>query len=82
VETLKVYKLFHSFGFGKVQMQWDKIVHEMHSKDPWIGVNGQSHKGLCIKLHKLTIFPADGAEKQRFYMQQTIKKPQTVTVCQ
>jgi hypothetical protein len=36
----------------------------------------------CIKLHKLTIFPADAAEKQCYYMQQTIKKPQRVMVCQ
>jgi hypothetical protein len=36
----------------------------------------------CIKLHKLTIFPADPAEKQHYYMQQMIKKPQGVTVCQ
>ncbi len=36
----------------------------------------------CIKLHKLTVFPADAAEKQRYYMQQMIKKPQRVTVRQ
>jgi hypothetical protein len=36
----------------------------------------------CIELHKLTIFPADAAEKQRYYMQQTIKKPQQVKVRQ
>jgi hypothetical protein len=36
----------------------------------------------CINLHKLTIFPADAAEKQRYYMRQTIKKPQRVTVRQ
>jgi hypothetical protein len=36
----------------------------------------------CIELHKLTMFPADAAEKQCYYMQQTIKKPQRVTVCQ
>ncbi len=57
-------------------------------KNPWVGVNGRSNKGICvhswisfmdcIKLHKLTIFPADAAEKQRYYMQQTIKKPQRV----
>ncbi len=73
-------------------MQWDKIMHEMHSKDPWIGVNGKSHQGLCVRswlssqdcieLHKLTIFPADAAEKQHFYMQQRIKKPQQVMVPQ
>jgi hypothetical protein len=36
----------------------------------------------CIELHKLTVFPANTAEKQRYYMQQTIKKPQQVTVHQ
>jgi hypothetical protein len=35
-----------------------------------------------IKLHKLTVFPADAAEKQCYYMQQTIKKPQQVRVHQ
>jgi hypothetical protein len=49
-------------------------VNEMHTKIPWIGVNGKSNKGICmrswisfmdcIKLHKLTVFPADVAEKQ------------------
>jgi hypothetical protein len=32
----------------------------------------------CIELHKLPIFPANAAEKQHFYMQQMIKKPQQV----
>ncbi len=36
----------------------------------------------CIELHNCTVFPADAAEKQRYYMQQTIKKPQQVTVRQ
>jgi hypothetical protein len=64
----------------------------MHTKNSWIGVNGKSNKGIrvkswisfmdCIELHKLTVFPADAAEKQRYYMQQMIKKPQRVTVCQ
>jgi hypothetical protein len=36
----------------------------------------------CIELHKLTIFPADAAKKQLYYMQQMIKKPQRVTVRQ
>jgi hypothetical protein len=91
-EAQKAYELFCCFIVGKARMQWDKIVTEMHSKDPWIGVNGKSHQGLCvhswlsfqdcIELHKLTIFPADATEKQCFYMQQTIKTPQQVTVCQ
>ncbi len=64
----------------------------MHTKDPWIGMNGSSNKGICIrswpsfldciKLHKLTIFPVDAAEKQHYYMTKMIKKPQQATVCQ
>ncbi len=73
-------------------MQWDRFVNEMHTKNPWIGVNGKTNKELqvhswisfidCIELHKLTVFPAGAAEKQRYYMQQMIKKPQRVTVHQ
>ncbi len=87
-----MYKLFNCFVIGEAQIQWDMIVTVMHSNDPWIGVNGKSHQGLhvrsrlsfqdCIELHKLTVFPADAAEKQHFYMQQTIEKPQQVMVRQ
>ncbi len=92
VETLKAYELLCCFVVGKAQTQWDKIMQEMHCKDPWIGVNFQSHNGLCmqswlsfqdcIKLHKLTVFPPDAAEKQQIYIQQMIKKPQQVIVHQ
>jgi hypothetical protein len=91
-QAQKAYKLICCFVVGKAQTQWDRIVNKMHTKNPWIGVNGKSNKGICmkswisfmdcIKLHKLTIFPADAAEKQHYYMQQTIKKPQRVTVHQ
>ncbi len=36
----------------------------------------------CLELHKLTVFSADAAEKQRFYIQQAVRKPQRVTVQQ
>ncbi len=91
-QAQKAYKLFRCFIVGKAQAQWDRIVNEMHTKNPWIGVNSNSNKGTCMKswisfmdcieLHKLTIFPADTAEKQHYYMQQMIKKPQQVTVHQ
>ncbi len=85
-QAQKAYVLFRCFVIGDARMEWDRIVNEMHTKNPWIGVNGKSNKGVrvkswisfmdCIKLHKLTVFPADAAEKQRYYMQQMIKKPQ------
>jgi hypothetical protein len=71
-EAQKEYELFYCFVVGKVQTQWDRIVNEMHTKNPWIRVNGKANKGICIhfwiffmdciELLKLTIFPADAAE--------------------
>ncbi len=91
-QAQKPYKLFRCFVVGKAQTQWDRTVNEMHTKNPWIGVNSKSNKGIrvkswisfmdCIELHKLTLFLADAAEKQHYCMQQTIKKPQQVTVHQ
>ncbi len=83
--TSQAYEMFCLFVVGDQQTQRDKILQEMHTKDPCIGVDGVSHKGThvhswstfldCIELHKLTIIPVDTAEKQRYYMTQTVKKP-------
>ncbi len=39
----KAYEMFHCFVVNNLQTQWEKIVHKMHTKDPWIGVNGSSN---------------------------------------
>ncbi len=36
----------------------------------------------CLELHKLTVFSADAAKRQRFYIQQAVCKPQRATVRQ
>jgi hypothetical protein len=36
----------------------------------------------CLKLHKLTVFSADTAKRQQFYIQQAVRKPQRATVRQ
>ena len=79
VEITKAYELVRNYFICKSQTQWDKITLEMHSKDPWISLNGEFHSGLhrwtwasfmdCMELHKLTIFAVDAAEMQRYYMQ-------------
>jgi hypothetical protein len=38
-EIQKAYKVFLCFVVGNPRTQWDKIVHKMHTKDPWIGMN-------------------------------------------
>ncbi len=36
----------------------------------------------CLELHKLTVFSAEAAKRQRFYIQQAVHKPQRATVRQ
>ncbi len=36
----------------------------------------------CLELHKLTVFSADAAKRQRFYIQQAVRKPQRATARQ
>ena len=89
-EILKAYELFCVYFAGEACTQWDKVVQEMHQKDPCVAVNGSLKKVPrkktwesfldCIKLHKLTIFSCDAAELQQYYMQQHVRKPQRVTV--
>jgi hypothetical protein len=84
--VLKPFDLVRQLLIGEAQTQWDKIVKEMFDRDTWTGVNGKTHDGPrlrtwksltdCIELHKLTVLPADAAEKQQFYVQQVVRKPQ------
>jgi hypothetical protein len=86
------YEQLRNLLSGDAQSQWDRICREMHKNDSWAAVNGKITKGRrprtwmsfldCLELHKLTIFSADAAEKQQFYIQQAVHKPQRATVRQ
>jgi hypothetical protein len=89
----KVYEQLRNHLSGDLQSQWDCVCREMHKRDSWAGVNGQVTKGRhpqmwksfqdwCLELHKLTVFSADAAKRQRFYIQQVMHKPQRATVQQ
>jgi hypothetical protein len=43
-QAQKAYKLFRCFIVGEARTQWDRIVNEMHTKNPRIGVNCKSNK--------------------------------------
>jgi hypothetical protein len=80
-----VYELFHKGLKEDPELQWDRIVDDMHAKDPWEDLKGAKHDGLCRKLstslwecidfHKLTVYSINAAERQRFYMLCNLKKP-------
>jgi hypothetical protein len=82
----KLYEQLRNLLSGDAQSQWDHVCREMHKNDSWAAVDGKITKGRhprmwisfldCLELHKLTVFSADAAEKQRFYIQQAVRKPQ------
>jgi hypothetical protein len=88
----ETYDQLRNLLSGDAQSQWDRVCREMHEHDSWAAVNGQVTKGRhqqtwtsfldCLELHKLIVFSADAAEKQRFYIQQAVRKPQRATVRQ
>jgi hypothetical protein len=73
-----VYDLFRKTLKEDPEIQWDRIVNDMHAKDPWEDLKGAKHDGLrrksvaslweCIDFHKLTVYSVDAVERQRFYM--------------
>ncbi len=86
------YEQLRNLLSGNTQSQWDCVCREMHKRDSWAAVNGQVTEGRrprtwmsfldCLELHKLTVFSADAAERQRFYIKQAVRKPQRATVRQ
>ncbi len=81
----KTYEQLRNLLSSNAQSQWDCVCRKMHKRDLWAAVNGQVTKGRhlrmwmsflhCLKLHKLTVFSADAAKRQRFYIQQAVRKP-------
>ena len=79
------YELLRNLLAGEPQTQWDRIIREMHERDSWAGPNGKKQDGKrpkgfkafkdCLELLKLTVFSADAAERQRYYIQQGVRKP-------
>jgi hypothetical protein len=88
----ELYAQLRNLLSSNAQSQWDCICRKMHERDSWAAVNGQVTKGRqprmwmsfldCFKLHKLTVFSADAAKRQWFYIQQAVCKPQRATVQQ
>jgi hypothetical protein len=88
----ETYEQLRNLLSGDTQSQWDCVCREMHEHDWWAVVNGRVSKGRhlqtwtsfldCLELHKLTVCSADTAKRQRFYIQQAVRKPQRATVRQ
>ena len=78
-QTVSMYELLCNLLSGDAQTQWDCIDHKMHERDLWAGVNRVVTDG---KHQRSAQFSSDAATQQKYYMQQGVRKPQQVTICQ
>ncbi len=79
------YNLFHKLLRDEPKIQWDWIVTDMHTKNPWEDIKGVKHNSLCgksqqsltdcIEFYKLMVFTVDAAERLRYYLMCSVKKP-------
>ncbi len=84
------YDLFRKLLRDEPQIQWDQIVTDMHTKNPWANFKGVKHNSLhgksqqsltdCINFHNLTVFTIDAAERLRYYLRCSVKKPVRWTI--
>ena len=66
------YDLIHKLLRDDPETLWDRIVSEMHTRNPWEDLTGAKQNRLhsksqlslieCIEFHKLTFFSIDSAE--------------------
>jgi hypothetical protein len=84
------YEQLRNLLSSNEQSQWDCVCLKVHKRDSWAAVIGQMTKCRhpqmwksfldCLELHKLTVFSAGAAKRQRFHIQQAVCKPQRDTV--
>jgi hypothetical protein len=74
-----IYELFRkTLKQEDPELQWDRIVTDMHTKDPWEDLKGAKHDGIrgrsskslweCVDFHKRTIYSINAAEQHRLYI--------------
>jgi hypothetical protein len=69
--------LFRKLLHDDPETQWDRIMSEMHTKNPWEDLTGVKRNSFrmklqlslieCIEFHKLTFFSIDAAERLKYY---------------
>ena len=88
----KMLEFYANLLSVEAKYAWNKIVEEQMEGNPYIDLQGISHKGPrgtshqsfeeCVMFHLLTMFPIKVAEKEKYYITNVLKKPQCVSVHQ
>ena len=86
-----IFALYENLLDETALLKWNKIVEKQIGVTPWTDLNGISHNDKarqktvksfkdCVKFHLLQVFPNDAAEKQKYYINNHLRKPAKVTI--
>ena len=74
----------------EARITWERIVEQQIGTTPWTDLKGKKHTKVqlktkksfddCVTHHLLTYFGSDAADRQKYYINNYLKKPQRVTV--
>ena len=74
----------------EARIVWERIVEQQIGTTPWTDLKGKKHTKVqsktkksfddCVTHHLLTYFGSDAADRQKYYINNYLKKPQRVTV--
>jgi hypothetical protein len=90
--TSKMFSFYLNLLSPESKYTWNKIVSKQTEGDPYVNLQGDTLEGPrgmsrqlfndCVMFHLLTTFPINGAEQEKNYISNVLKKPQRVNVRQ
>jgi hypothetical protein len=88
----KMFLFYSNFLSPESKYSWNKIIGEQTESDPYVNLQGDSLEGPrgmscesfnnCVMFHLLTALPINGAEQEKYYISNLLKKPQRINVRQ
>jgi hypothetical protein len=88
----QIFAFYANLLSVKAKHAWNKIVKEQTEGNPYVDLQGVSQTGPrgmsrklfdnCMLFHLLTMFPINGAEQEKYYITNILKKPQHVNIHQ
>eukprot|EP00804_Cyclotella_cryptica_P022170 CCRYP_011629-RA/>CCRYP_011629-RA protein AED:0.39 eAED:0.94 QI:0/0/0/1/1/1/2/0/386 len=88
----KPFKLYGNLLSDEARQPWEKIIKAQVTKAPWEDIKGVPHMETptktwnlfheCITFHLLQVFRHDAGEALKYYITNTLKKPNRVSIHQ
>ena len=86
-----IFALYENLLDQTTILKWNSITSKQIGTIPWTDLKGKIHSDKprqktvksfkdCVRFHLLTVFSDDAAERQRFYINNHLKKPAKVTI--